>query len=240
MRLEKASYKAIRYAILNFHYSKSIPMVQSAFSVFNDNNEWCGVICYSIGATNNIGKPFGLVQGQICELVRVALNGKQESTSKALSISLKLLKKKNQLLKLVVSYADEDQEHKGVIYQATNWTYCGFHTQGMECFIVNGKKMHKKTVHSRGIIQSLEEVRKHLDPKAEKYKGIGKHKYIYPLDKSLIPLCKSLAKPYPKKNAHEVNKDKRSDTIGETGGSNPTRALHIPNGTDCKAEFTTN
>jgi hypothetical protein len=39
MRLEKASYKAIVYACMNFHYAKSIPVVQSGFSVFNDLNE---------------------------------------------------------------------------------------------------------------------------------------------------------------------------------------------------------
>ena len=94
MRLEKASAKAIRYAILNWHYSKSVPLVQLAYAVFNSKNEWCGVICYGIGATNNIGKPYGLVQGQIVELLRMALNGKQESTTKALAISLKLLSKK--------------------------------------------------------------------------------------------------------------------------------------------------
>jgi len=66
-------------------------------------------------------------------------------------------------------------------------------------FIINGKKTHNKTVHSKGVIQSLEEVRKHLDKNAQPYITNGKRKYIYPLDKTLIPLCKSLSKPYPKK-----------------------------------------
>ena len=44
------------------------------------------------------------------------------------------------------------------------------------------------------------------------------------LNKTLIPLCKSLSKPYPK-NAQEVNKDKHDATCIEIGGSNPTLAL---------------
>jgi len=52
----------------------------------------------------------------------------------------------------------------------------------------------------------------------------GKRKYLYPLDKTLLPLCKSLSKPYPKK-AQEVNEDKRDASSIEIGGSNPTFAL---------------
>jgi len=198
MILKPASHKAIKYAIMNWHYSKSIPVVQCAYAVF-ENNEWCGVICYGTGATSKIARPYGLQQGQVIELVRVALNGKQSNTSKALAISLKLVKKDNPLVKLIVSFADLDQNHKGVIYQATNWYYQGLLNQGIRTgFIVHGKKTHHKTIHAKGIVQSLEAVREKLDPNAEPYITKGKHKYIYPLDKNLVPLCKRLSKEYPK------------------------------------------
>jgi hypothetical protein len=203
MRLEKASYKAIKYACMNFHYAKAIPVNTIGFSVFNEKKEWCGVILYGSGANNNMPKPYGLVSGQVCELVRMALNGKQESTSKAMSISLKLLPKFLPLCKIVVSYADIDENHYGTIYQATNWYYTGETNIGMRTgFIINGKKTHNKSVHGKGVIQSLDEVRKHLDKNAEPYITKGKRKYIFPLDKSLIFLCKSLSKPYPKKITH--------------------------------------
>ena len=35
MRLEIASNKAIKYACLNFHYSKSVPVNTFGYSVFN-------------------------------------------------------------------------------------------------------------------------------------------------------------------------------------------------------------
>lgn len=181
---------------MNYHYSKSVPLVQSAFSVFNAKGEWCGVICYSIGANNNISKPYNLTQGQVCELVRVALNGKQESTSKAVAISLKLLSKANPLVKLVVSYADEAQGHTGTIYQATNWHFTGDSFDSK--IVIDGKAIHKKTVHSNYGTNNVSKLNER-GYKAEYVADAAKHKYIYPLDKTLIPMCKALSKPYPKK-----------------------------------------
>lgn len=225
MRLEIASHKAIKYACMNFHYAKAVPVNVIGFNVFNNKKEWCGCILYGSGANNNMPKPYGLVAGEVVELVRMALNGKQESTSKAMAISLKLLPKLLPLCKLVVSYADIDQNHIGVIYQATNWYFTGETNINMRTgFVINGKKTHNKTVHSKGITQSLEDVRKYLDPNAEPYITKGKRKYIYPLDKTLIPLCKTLSKPYPKQ-AVEVHKLNSSHSSEKVGGANPTQPL---------------
>ena len=215
MRLEKASHKAIVYACMNFHYAKSVPVNVTGFSVFNDENEWCGVILYGSGANNNIGIPFGLKSGQCVELVRMALNGKHSETSKVLSISLKLIKKQLPLCKLIVSYADKDQNHKGIIYQATNFYYVGTSMLNStdSSWIVNGKRYHGRIisdwVKAKGGLKGLsrkEFLKKNFDINATEYITAGKLKYIYPLYKSLIPLCKSLSKPYPKRqtNASEV------------------------------------
>lgn len=208
MRLEKASSKAIKYACMNFHYSKSVPNVGLAFSVFNSQNEWCGVICYGLGATNNIALPYKLKQGQVIELVRMALNGKQESTTKALSISLRLVKRFAPNVKLIVSYADSEQGHFGTIYQATNWFYTGYSTDTN--LIVNGKREHRRTLGTRFGTCSAEKIRE-KGYTVEVLKTKPKWKYIYPLDKSSINICKQLSKPYPKKlsGVVESNADSR-------------------------------
>jgi hypothetical protein len=109
VRIARANTKAINYACKNFHYSKSVPAVQYGYNVYNDNDEWCGVILYGGGANNNMPKSFGKNAGEVLELVRVALNGKQETTSKAVAMSLKQLHKDNPLCQIVVSYADHRQ-----------------------------------------------------------------------------------------------------------------------------------
>ena len=214
MRLEKASYKAIKYACLNFHYAKTIPINTFGYLVFNKNNDWCGVALFGTGASPQIGKQYNLKQGQVIEFVRMALNGKQSKTSEVLGMAIRLIKKDLPLVKIIVSYADQEQGHNGIIYQATNWYYLG---EVKSPPIIEGK-------HNKSMGGSIGAARKILGREPIVYFPKPKHKYIYPLDKTLIPLCKSLSKPYPK-NAQEVNKDKHDASGIEIGGSSPTLAL---------------
>lgn len=198
MRLEKASHKAIVYACMNYHYSKAIPSTRAkpiGYSVFNSKNEWCGVIIFSGGASANMGTPYGLKFGQYAELVRMALNGKQESTSKAMSIAIRLLTKNNPLVRLLISYADKGQNHIGIIYQATNWYFVGESESSGTDYYLNGKWRHDRTLNTYG---------KDFLNKLPKRKRSGKYKYIYPLDKNLLYICRELSKPYPKKQAVEA------------------------------------
>ena len=199
MRLEKASYKAIKYACLNFHYSKSVPYASVGYSVFNDNNEWCGVVLFNRGNIN-AGNTYNCKIGEISELIRVALNGKQKQTSKAVSLAIRLFKKDNPLCKILISYADTGQEHKGIIYQAMNWYYEGEIKPTRPKF----KDKTGKIIHSRVAAKlKTAKVIENYDDIYERVENTSKHRYTYPLTKELIPLCKSLSKAYPK-NAQEV------------------------------------
>jgi hypothetical protein len=200
MRLERASVKAVKYACMRFHYAKRLPAQPIiAYNVF-ENDVWCGVVIFNNGI-GNINSPYNLKKGQVCELCRVALNGKQSTTSKAVSIAIKLFKKQNPLVKLLVSYADSDEGHNGTIYQAMNWYFTGSNKTG-DKFIdpKTGKDIHSRSHSPTGIVIQFG-VKKRVIKTGDlvKIKKGVKHKYIYPLDKSLIPMCKELAKPYPKK-----------------------------------------
>lgn len=208
MRLSRATPQAIKYACMHFHYAKAIPVNTIGYNVYNANNEWCGVILYGAGANKHIGNEYNLPQGGVLELVRVALNGKQEQTSQAVVMSLKQLHKDCPLVRLVVSYADCDQSHLGTIYQATNWVYVGTNNiNSLGAFIVNGKKTHKKSIYSVMINingkkvhcpLTIEAIRKYIDPKAEPFYTQGKRKYLMPLDKQMKKQIAPLSKPYPK------------------------------------------
>lgn len=190
MRLELASRKAVKYAVEKWHYShNAAPRAYDLpFTVF-DNEEFCGVVCYGRGATNDIGAPYGLKSGQAIELIRVALNGKQNFTSQAVGISLKILRKYAPQTKLVVSFADPEQGHIGTIYQATNWIYMGRTTPADE-YILNGTRMHGRTYRSKG-----------RPAAAKKVKGSSKLRYVYAWDKQLKKQLQERSLPYPARKA---------------------------------------
>ena len=145
-------------------------------------------------------KKFNLRNGQYLELNRMALNGKQSSTSKVLSIAIKLIKKECPTVKMLFSYADKGQNHNGIIYQATNWIYIeNIESSGTEYFL-NGIWKHDRGRYNWAIdFKTL--------PKRKK---AGKHKYVYPLDKSLIEICNNLKKPFPKNLSDKVESNSPS------------------------------
>jgi len=195
--LTLANSSAVSYACLNYHYAKRIPVVAIAFNVYEDN-DWCGVICYGWGANPHIADIYDKWNGQVLELVRVALNGKQKTTSECLAASLKEIKKYAPALDLVVSYADVDQEHKGIIYQATNWTYVGLMNEGVKAtFVIHGKKMHPRSVGAKNWKVSLEWIKQNVDKNATQEVTKGKHKYLYPLNKKMRKQIEPLAIDYP-------------------------------------------
>ena len=105
-----------------------------------------------------------------------------------------------------MSYSDLDQNHKGVIYQATNWFYigCSMMNKKDSSFIINNKRVHGRNisdiVKKNGGLKGLTRLQfvKSIDENCVEYITKGKHKYIYPLSKSLFQYCKDMSKPYPK------------------------------------------
>ena len=189
MRLERATYEAIKYACVNYHYSRAVPVNPIGFAVFNDKKEFCGVITYGAGASRHLGTKYGLKNGEFLELTRVALNGKQECTSKAVAISLKLIRKLCPTVKMIISFADLDRNHKGIIYQATNWIYGGKCNEGQ----VTGRLVNGKRVHLRSYAKMAKQF-----PDAKKLATAGKHRYLFPFSADMVKLCEGLKVPYPK------------------------------------------
>ena len=186
MILKKANSKAISFACRNFHYAKSVPCVQYGYNVYNSEKEWCGVIVFGGGA-----KSFGYVPGEVLELERVALNGKQEYTSQAVAMALKMLHAENPIVKIIVSYADHRQHHIGTIYQATNWIYLGKSITSDTQYFYKGKWTHERTINAKSNRAQL----KATLPKRE---NSNKFKYIFCFDKKLRKKYLKMALPYPK------------------------------------------
>jgi hypothetical protein len=165
---------------------------------------------------NHIGSPYDLRQTEVCELVRIALREHGAPVSQIGAASIKLLKEQSPELRLIVSYADPEQDHVGSIYQAMNWVYTGSSRPQRETLGPDGGIVHKKTVHSLyGSIKGL--------PKS---KLLWKHKYLYPLDRAMRRQIEPLAQPYPKKQpcGPSVQGDTPGVQPGEPGSSPGVRS----------------
>lgn len=192
------SYNAAKYAVEHWHYSGCMPAGKTVkFGVWEDD-KYIGAVVFSRGASPRIGSQYGLLQTEVSELTRVALNNHYSPTSQVVSISIKLVKQVSIGIRLIVSFADPSEGHYGGIYQAMNWLYVG-KTENEREVIVLGKSYHRRSAHSKFGSYAIEYLQKHFDPDAQYGRGVHKYKYLYPLDKAMRRQIAPLAQPYPKK-----------------------------------------
>lgn len=172
------SHAAAQHAVLNWHYSRRMPVGKLVKVGVWEHGRFVGTVIFGRGAASHIGDRFGLTQRRVCELVRVAL---ATPTTRIVSLALRQLARQSPGLRLVVSYADEAAGHKGTLYRAGNWTYLG--AVKTSAYRVAGKLVHGRTLGIRygpgG--QSVPWLRANVDPRAARVPLPPKHKFIYPL-----------------------------------------------------------
>lgn len=192
------SYEASKFACENFHYSGKITGGKLVKYGVWENKRFIGVVIFGDSLNFNMGSPYGLKYTEICELRRVALTTHEHPVTEIISKCLKLLHKSNPFLQLVISYADKEEGHLGIIYQAGSWIYEGETRRRITHMNINGKKVHCKSVWDRYGTSSIKWVRENIDKNAYNITTEGKFKYIYPLTKKARKLFSDRAKPYPK------------------------------------------
>ena len=196
LRIDWATHAAAKYACENWHYSGCLPSFKLVKIGVWEGGKFVGVVIFSMGAAPQAHCPYHLQPRQVCELTRVALTKHKTLVSRIVAIAIRLLKKQSPGIRLIVSYADPEQDHHGGIYQAGNWVYEG-KTKPCEQFeyTATGKRVHTKTIKTgrrgyatelkrRGIIRSVKLI---------------KHKYLMPLDDEMRKQIEPLRKPYPKR-----------------------------------------
>jgi len=141
-------------------------------------------------------------------------------------MALGMLKNKSPQLRLVVSYADPNEEHHGGIYQASNWVYTGQTGADYQAIDPSGRVWHSRQVSRTGVSRQYGELRR--VPKLEDCEIVpleGKHRYLYPLDRAMRRQILPLAQPYPKRTSGpSVQGDTPSGQEGEPGSSPGVRS----------------
>lgn len=225
LRLDWCSYEAAKYAVTHWHYSHSMPTPPSVYIGVWEYDKFIGCVIFGRGANNNLGNPYSLNITQVCELTRIALCTHKTEVSKIVSISIKMLHKKEPGLRLIVSFADANQGHLGSIYQAGNWVYSGISRSTPKYRTRDGRVLHQRQVSKVGVKPQYGELR--IVPKfseCEILQQLDKYRYLYPLDDAMRRQIEPLRKPYPKRGRGETDSAPQSNE--ETGGASPTRPLN--------------
>lgn len=196
IEIKPCTFEAAKYAVINWHYSKTMPVGRlTKFGVW-ENGKFIGCVIYGKGSNRHFASPYGLNQHQVCELVRVALNKHETPVTQIVAETLRQLKKSSPGLEIVISYADPGQGHQGGIYKAGNWIFTGL-TPPQTFFLVHGKVTHPRTVGSWGITHNVQSIREKIDPNASAIFAGRKLRFVYPLTKHQRRKVLKIALPYP-------------------------------------------
>jgi len=188
-----------------------------------ENGVFVGCVVFGRGATDQLFAQWGLEKTQGCELCRVALSSHESQTTKIVAQALRMLKRMQPGLRLVVSFANSAQGHVGTIYQAGNWIYTGF-TITKE-FMVLGRQWHMRKIHAKGWKQQEAWLKEHIDKEAKTLRTPPKYRYLMPLDKDMRAHIQKSAKPYP--TASEVRDDRHQR---HSDGGTPIQTLQFAHG----------
>lgn len=140
----------IRDFVEKWHYSKNINGVISDYCFkMEEGGTLIGAVIFGRLAMEGQWKKYGEKQEDVIELRRLVCidDTKRNAESYFIGRCLKWLKA-NTKIKIVVSYADPEYGHQGVVYKASNFTFVGKSSAG-RVIMWNGKKYHDKTIRTK-------------------------------------------------------------------------------------------
>lgn len=189
--------------VLKIHYAKRWPSISYAYGLFF-NESLVGVVTYGTPPSSPLKKGIAGIEysSDILELNRlVLLNNIKNEASFLISQSLKLLPKN----KIIVSFADTEQNHAGYVYQACNFIYCGLSAKRTDWKVKGLEHLHGITIADqfRGVENRSKLMREKYGEDFYLKDRPRKHRYIYIIGdrkykKAALNSLKYTIEPYPK------------------------------------------
>lgn len=180
----------VRGIIESLHYSRSINGVISCycFKLLHEDRVIGGIIFGSLGMANS-WKKYGASPDKVTELRRLVCIDDTPKNTESFFIGkcLRWLELNTQI-ETVVSYADPNYGHSGVIYKASNFKLMGLTSPG-RVIMWGDKKYHDKcirTYHNGRLKPFAQRVKDALDRGDAYYKKqVGKNIFTYQLKRKL-------------------------------------------------------
>jgi len=180
----------VRDFIEKWHYSKSINgvMADYCFGLY-DNENLIGAMLYGKLGMANVWKKYVEKSEDLIELRRLCcIDDTPKNTESFFIGKTQRWLKNNTDIKIIISYADCNQGHEGIIYQATNFVLAGKTSKGKIIErLSDGKTYHDKAIRTqyKGKLKPFaERLKKQLEIGEAIYKNtIGKNIYLFNLRK---------------------------------------------------------
>jgi hypothetical protein len=181
----------VRKFLKKWHYSDYVNIqAKHTFCLFKEGNfgipEMVGVCIYTRPAGPSAGQSYyPQAPDKVLELRRLCLIDATPKNAESFFVSrtIKWLKK-NTDWEFILSYADMEQGHSGVIYRASNFEYLGVTGVG-KTLEVDGKRFHIRTLSMLDRPYGIEINRryKEKDPNIKIIETLPKNIFIYKLKK---------------------------------------------------------
>lgn len=167
--IDKATADAF---VKNKHYSRRQGFFRFAFGLIEDGMV-AGVAVFGEPPLQVVKHLFTGRTWPLFELVRVVV---QSRTPNAASFLIGNALKQLEAPCSVVSYADSAWGHCGIIYQATNWLFCGSTVSHDSLYLIDGERIHPRTLAARGITSPKQWAK---DNGIEMVAPLAKHRYVF-------------------------------------------------------------
>jgi len=167
--------------VIGIHYAHRWPSISYSFGLFNDS-VLVGVVTYGSPASAPLrrGVAGDKYKSDILELNRLCLlNNIKNEASMLVNRSIKMLPRG----KIIISFADISQGHRGTVYKASNFLYCGLSAKRTDWKVKGKEHLHGQTIADefRGIKNRAQAMREkygddfYLAPRSRKHRFIYLH-----------------------------------------------------------------
>lgn len=191
LHFSTASNAEIKPFVIQHHYSRRYPSGTDYAFKIEEKGRLVGACTFGTGS----GNKYGVVAlkaipepSNYRELTRLVLLDEvpKNTESRFVGWCLRWLAVNTELV-AVVSFADPEEGHAGIIYRAGNWILIGKPVAHCAKLYVEGKEVHPRTANARYGTSKLSELRA-LGFQVENRPRIFKYKYAYPIQPWLRPL----------------------------------------------------
>jgi len=193
-KVELSEYKVVKPFIEKWHYSHNTHGLQSlyCFALFGENafglDKIVGAAIVGTPSSPNgqVTEKYGNESGKVLELKRLCcIDDTPKNTESYFVGNILRWLSKNTDYQVVISYADPEYGHSGIVYKASNFIHYDM-TGTDKVLMVDGKKYHRRTLRKDSpYAETIRQRLKDKDPNVYWKKTCEKHTYIYYLDKQL-------------------------------------------------------